>query len=844
MKRFLVLVVSGALLATSASAYYHFLHYGSRTGPFTPVPEKFDLSALQNKTVYYLVSESGPAQMAAGDSFSAILSQMRLAAAAWDNVATSELRLRFGGLFSAGASQFTPAVEIIFDDVPPGLLALGGPLSRAEMIDGPGGAFVPITRSVLILRRDLSGRPSSSEGFFLTVVHELGHTLGLQHTLTSGVMSTEATRATSRARPLTTDDVAGISLLYPTRNFASLVGSISGRVTLSGDGVHLASVVALAPDGATVSALANPDGNYRIDGLPSGLYFLYAHPLPPSRQLELGPAEIVLPLDQDRRPIQAGGLFETQFYPGTKDLFEALPLEVKPGVTIEGVNFAVVGRGSSELHSVTTYSFPGSVPVKPAHLNTNSGSAVSIASGTGITSNNAPTPGLGISVVGGSARIPQESIRSYPPAPSFLEFDLHFNLFSGEGPRHLVFSLNEDIYILPSGMRLVERYPPSIESLTSGVDANGSRTVSIGGSNLYADTRIFFDGLPAAARSVAEGSGQIVVTPPPGASGHQAAVTAVNGDGQSSLFLQSPPFYTYDPAEPPSVTITPNALPAGVEAMVEIKGVNTNFTEGQTLVGFGSSDIVVRRIWVLSPTRLLGNVGVAAGATPAPALASIISGFEVTSQPSGFQIQPANPRAIVLNPQLLNPVTDRASVYPGGLAIVFVSNFTPGDNTGSVMLTLNGQPVAILSSAAGQITFQVPAGLSPGPAILRLEVGGESSLPIVVGIDPLPPVIMSVVVEPDTPVGANRPAYPGDILRLTIARLADPGADIAPARVRLTVGGLEHQVDRVYTSPEQPNLHQVRFVLAPAVPTGERVPLSVTIDGRTSLPYLLPINPL
>ena len=43
-------------LAAGAQAYYHFVHFVSRQGPFTPIPEKFDLDALPNKTVFFIVS--------------------------------------------------------------------------------------------------------------------------------------------------------------------------------------------------------------------------------------------------------------------------------------------------------------------------------------------------------------------------------------------------------------------------------------------------------------------------------------------------------------------------------------------------------------------------------------------------------------------------------------------------------------------------------------------------------------------------------------------------------------------------------------------------------------------
>ena len=90
----------------------------------------------------------------------------------------------------------------------------------------------------------------------------MGHALGLQHTFTSSLMSTEAAgRATSLYTPLTADDIAGISYLYPKGNLAQSAGSIAGRITSpGGQGIHLASVVAIRPAGPAVSALTDPNG--------------------------------------------------------------------------------------------------------------------------------------------------------------------------------------------------------------------------------------------------------------------------------------------------------------------------------------------------------------------------------------------------------------------------------------------------------------------------------------------------------------------------------------------------------------------------------------------------------
>ena len=55
---------------------------------------------------------------------------------------------------------------------------------------------MPILRSKLQLRSDLTVKQqaSYSEAFFLTMVHEFGHTMGLQHSMVSATMSTATTR--------------------------------------------------------------------------------------------------------------------------------------------------------------------------------------------------------------------------------------------------------------------------------------------------------------------------------------------------------------------------------------------------------------------------------------------------------------------------------------------------------------------------------------------------------------------------------------------------------------------------------------------------------------------------
>src|SRR5262245_53418805 len=157
-----------ALLACAAPALgsYHYIHYASRIAPFTPIYEKFNLAALPNNTVTFFVSDQGPAIYAPNDHFGSVLSQIKQAAAAWNSVATSDLRVAFGGLESytpnptstaiggPALASNTPGADVIFVDLP-GVLGLGAPTTSTVAVARPGEQpFFPIVRSVVMLSRD------------------------------------------------------------------------------------------------------------------------------------------------------------------------------------------------------------------------------------------------------------------------------------------------------------------------------------------------------------------------------------------------------------------------------------------------------------------------------------------------------------------------------------------------------------------------------------------------------------------------------------------------------------------------------------------------------------------
>jgi hypothetical protein len=376
------------------------------------------------------------------------------------------------------------------------------------------------------------------------------------------------------------------------------------------------------------------------------------------------------------------------------------------------------------MYDMLTYSYLGAsqTPVTPAYVNVSSAQFV-IAATPDYPPSAAPVSVAVLGMGSASAVIPDGS----------TAWALYFNVPQAQqaaGPRHLIFSTANDLYVLPDGVNFTVQDPPTINSATQ--NANG--TVTIGGNNFGANSRVFFDGLPA--QGAFNGS-VINVTPPAGTSGQVSTLTVFNGDGQNSMFLQrgNPQTYTYPAAaQSQIVAVTPATLPAGISSMVAITASNANFVAGQVSAGFGTTDILVNNVWVVSPTQIIANVTVPPGAAMGNSETSVISAFQVMSQPFGFQIQPANPALPSIAWPAVNANTGGA-IYPGSFASIFPANGT--QFPAGMQLSLNGGPVAIQYSSPTQINFAIPAGFPLGPAVLN-AVSGGNSVSIVVEVDSAP----------------------------------------------------------------------------------------------------------
>ncbi|HTB14575.1 MAG TPA: matrixin family metalloprotease [Bryobacteraceae bacterium] len=866
-----ILSMAAALTALSsvASGYYHFVYFPSHSGPFTPINLHFDLTQLTNNTVYFFISDQGPNVFVQGDSFTAVVSELQLAAQTWNSIPTSEIKLAYGGFQNAATQQSTPGIEVIFsdDNIAPGILAQTKVTTYSSVSINSSTTFLPILHSQVQLRKNLTVTVPQQASFydstFTTMAHEFGHALGLQHTLTSACMSTYITRSTSKSMPLGADDIAGVSLLYPTPTYLSTVGSIAGRVTLNGSGVNLASVVAISPvTGTAISNLTNPDGSYEIDGIPPGppgnYYLVYVHPLPPPEQGEASPDAIVLPLDASQNPFLANTGFVTQFAPGTRDWTQATQVFVNAS-SIQTVNFNVQGSPGPAISGLelwgyiyNTYEFSPMLPVN--------GSFDLFFCAPGTTNgSNQLAAGLNVSVIGGTA--PASIIPKYTSyygtynqvcALPWVLTGVWTSAVQSTTPVALAFTVNNDLYVLPAAFFVVPSGPPTLTSMIPSTDANGNGLLTVYGSNLSsassAPTQFVFDGTPATGTANNDGSFTLAVPPAPGP--YTSSVEALNPDGQTSGQVNptGPPqnLYNYGYANQATISLGSSQVTPGTDTMIQINGNYTNFLNGQTTVGFGTSDIVVKQVFVLSSNLLWVNVSVNAQAPSTSTSVTVTTGLQTATLPLGIQIGTPNPSLTSLRAPITNAQTGLAGVPSPGSAIINV-NTLPQNLTGW-SLTIGGQTASSLAyNGSGQLQAGVPSGLSNLlPALVQLiPPSGPPIAPIAMKIDGAPPSIVSVTNASGAAITSTAQVHPGDMLTISMFGLSDGITPVIQSNLFASLGGIVGGLG-AFSATSVPVTQfsnpTIQVQIPYSAPTGVSIPLYVGIGTRVSAPVYLNIH--
>ncbi|HVG24036.1 MAG TPA: matrixin family metalloprotease [Thermoanaerobaculia bacterium] len=189
--------------------------------------------------------------------------------AAWASLPEADIRFESGGIVAASNKAESISVSVV-DDL---LRGQGAMALTAYTYDNKTGRM---------LDADIRVDPSLFDGKVnaqLALEHEVGHTLGLDHSASlSAVMYPYV--GTDVPADLDLDDRIAISTMYPKTDPTLRGATLQGRVIGDGGGIFAAQVVAVDASGqAVATALTNNAGEFTLLTIPAGRYRLYAEPL-------------------------------------------------------------------------------------------------------------------------------------------------------------------------------------------------------------------------------------------------------------------------------------------------------------------------------------------------------------------------------------------------------------------------------------------------------------------------------------------------------------------------------------------------------------------------------------
>jgi hypothetical protein len=334
---------------------------------------KKDADALETEILIYLDKDGGLPKIDNEDEI------VQEAFDAWNNVEDANVKLVIGGKISR--SDLTPNTQFIYYDK-------DGSVMRDQGIDDSGlnsilGFAFPYTdsntdsgmytSSIIVLNGTLI---SSEEELKITLIHEMGHFLGLDHTYYSDdsipTMYSENVSSSNQST-LKQDDKAGVSTVYPEKSFYKDLGAILGNVTFyDGTSVFGAQVIAIDANSTTINDNAvssitgfplcfsstyytNDVGEYIIPGLIPGNYYVKVESFPligkNGFQIE---DELLFPTGSgiggyDFGYFDAG--FNSIYYNNTKNLEDATKISVVANYITTDVDFTIGSANTLQIGS-------------------------------------------------------------------------------------------------------------------------------------------------------------------------------------------------------------------------------------------------------------------------------------------------------------------------------------------------------------------------------------------------------------------------------------------------------------------------------------------------------------
>ncbi len=262
----------------------------------------------------------------------------------WQSVPGTSLKFEDGGLIASGADINTSDQTNVIYWANESTLVNGG---RDNIFGTLAVTFPHLTNNILIEAdmvlngvqfawfTDFSATNSTEQLIEASVLHEIGHFIGLDHSPVGGAtMFARGTTGIGTQAGLSGDEMAAIRALYPAPKQTGAFGHLRGQVVMAGIGVFGASV--LIEDSAgnlACGTMTQSNGFYELPQLAPGNYQVRVSPLDPPSNNSL----TRLITGGDISPAFAGA--ETGFLPTTNVLVSIssgrtnlLNFSVSPGI--------------------------------------------------------------------------------------------------------------------------------------------------------------------------------------------------------------------------------------------------------------------------------------------------------------------------------------------------------------------------------------------------------------------------------------------------------------------------------------------------------------------------------
>lgn len=520
MKKYFILLLILSAFIGRASAYTLIVSLPQDVPNWTSMP------------IQYWINQSGSPQISNGSEFQAVQAAFQT----WQNVSLASVSFQYMGTtpVSTVGQDGLSVVTFVDNSVPIGLETVAAEFSFYT-IDGTGNAAMQ--EADIALSTTVNFSTSAEPGKYdiqSVVTHEVGHLLGLDHSaLLSSVMSPYPSPGQLDQRTLSYDDMAGVAEIYYQNSAVTSTGAIGGTVTLTGNGVFGAHVVALDSNGTAVaSAISSSDGSYEIDFLPPGTYRVYAEPLiGPVTEQNIGGTSTSF-----YTGLQTN--FATTYFGGGSSLSSAGSIQLVANRVVGTANIQVLASAGPVLTTPANYAVH--IPVGSQATLTVGGSGI-VSGDSFSTSNSGVT--IGTPAFGGSIS---------STAPTSAQIPITVSASAPVGPKNITVSGSGGTSNLSGGIVIVNPVPSNIQVAPTSGTVDGGTGVSITGQNFRAGAQVYFGGLAASNVQVVSATTIQAVTPVNAAGPFNVVV--VNSDGTWGVEANA---FTYSALPPQISNVSP-----------------------------------------------------------------------------------------------------------------------------------------------------------------------------------------------------------------------------------------------------------------------------------------------